>query len=427
MTSARPRLPAWLTGSGVIAVGMGVMNVGTYGFTLLAARVLGPQEYGALAALMGIMLVTAVVQLGLQATAARRVSTRPHRLADTEREVLRASWRASWALVAVALLASPLVVELLRPGGPLGGYLAALLLAASCLPLTLMGAQAGLLQGERRWLFLAAVYVGVGLGRVVLGFGGMLWREDVTGAMVGVTLGNVVPTVIGWLALRRRVPAAVAPDPEDDGEPVTGVLTEVFHNSHALLAFFALTNTDVILARILFDPHDSGLYAGGLILAKAVLFLPQFVVIIAFPNMSDPAVRRRMELSALGVVLAMGLVATLGAFVLRSLAVVFVGGPEYSDLEPQIWGFAAVGTLWAMEQLMVYSSVARQSRRTVAVIWLGLVALVVLAQPAHTVGHLLEAVAAVHVVLLLVLVVLSQTAHRRHRPAAEPVPPSPAA
>src|SRR5690349_7488964 len=240
---------------------MGVMNLGTYGFSLLAARVLGPKEYGALAALMGLMLVTAVVQPGLQATAARRVSTHPHRLAETEHEVLSASWKAAWALVGITLVASPLVVALLEPGGPLGGYASALLLAASCLPLSLLGAQAGLLQGERRWYFLATVYAAVGLGRVVFGLTGMAWREDVTGAMVGITVGNVVPTVIGWLALRRRVPAAETPPPVDE-EPrdTAGVLTEVAHNSHALLAFFALTNTDVILARILFDPHDSGLY-----------------------------------------------------------------------------------------------------------------------------------------------------------------------
>jgi O-antigen/teichoic acid export membrane protein len=401
----------------VIAIGMGVMNLGTYGFTLLAARFLGPQEYGALAALMGLMLVTAVVQLGLQATAARRVSTHPDRLAEVESEVVRASWRAAWALVAITTLASPLVVVLLKPSGPLGGYLAALLLAASCLPLTLLGAQAGLLQGERRWYSLAAVYAAVGLGRVVLGLGTMLWRDDVTGAMVGVTIGNIVPTVIGWYALRRRVPMPAGEPEEASSGSSAGVLTEVAHNSHALLAFFALTNTDVILARILFDPHDSGLYAGGLILAKAVLFLPQFVVIIAFPNMSDPAVRRRMELSALAVVLAMGIAATAGAALLRSLAVVFVGGPEYADLEHTIWAFAAIGTLWAMEQLMVYSTVARQSRRSVGVIWAGLLGLVLAAQPAHTVPHLLEVVAVVHVVVLGVLVALSQTAHRRHRPA----------
>ena len=413
MTSTRHRLPAWLTGSGVIAIGMGVMNLGTYGFTLLAARVLGPREYGALAALMGIMLVLAVVQLGLQATAARRVSTHPHHLAETERDVVSASWRAALVLTVLTLLASPLVVRLLKLEGPLDGYASALLLAASCLPMTLMGAQAGLLQGERRWLFLAAVYVSVGLGRVLLGLGGMLWRDDVTGAMVGVTLGNFVPTIIGWFALRRRVTRPVEEPAPDTEEQSTGVLSEVAHNSHALLAFFALTNTDVILARILFDPHVSGLYAGGLILTKAVLFLPQFVVVIAFPDMSDPSRRRRMELSALGAMLAMGTVATVGASVLGWLAVVFVGGAEYAELESDIWGFAAIGTLLAMEQLMVYSTVARQSRRSVGVIWAGLLALVVLAQGADQVTSLLAVVGLVHVVVLAVLVTLSQTAHRR--------------
>ena len=64
------------------------------------------------------------------------------------------------------------------------------------------------------------------------------------------------------------------------------MLRELFHNSHALLAFFALSNADVVIARSTLDPHDAGLYAGGLILAKAVLFLPQFVVVVAFPSMS---------------------------------------------------------------------------------------------------------------------------------------------
>ena len=36
---------------------MGVMNVATYAFTILAARVLGPKDYGAFAALMGVLLV----------------------------------------------------------------------------------------------------------------------------------------------------------------------------------------------------------------------------------------------------------------------------------------------------------------------------------------------------------------------------------
>ena len=54
---------------GVIAVAMAVTNISTYGFTILAARSLGPQEYGALAALMGgAASFVNVASLGLQAT-----------------------------------------------------------------------------------------------------------------------------------------------------------------------------------------------------------------------------------------------------------------------------------------------------------------------------------------------------------------------
>ena len=74
---ARRRLPSWLLGSGVIAVAMGVMNVATYGFTILAARLLGPSEYGALAAVMGLLMVVSVLSLGRQATGARRVAASP--------------------------------------------------------------------------------------------------------------------------------------------------------------------------------------------------------------------------------------------------------------------------------------------------------------------------------------------------------------
>lgn len=424
MTPTHRRLPVWLTSSGVIAVGVGIMNVTTYGFTLLAARMLGPSQYGAVAALMGVMMVLNVIALGLQAAAARRISRRPELAGEVRHGVVAAAWRAGAVLGVLTLASFPLLVVLLR----LDGVAPVLLLSLSCLPLTIMGGQAGILQGERRWLPLACVYVAMGFGRLGCGFLGMTWRDDVVGAMLGVTVGAFVPVVVGWIALRGR--AGVLQDaalsegtaavpvggPSTPPPAPTRILVEVLHNSHALLAFFALANADVVLARTLFSDEVSGWYAGGLILAKAVLFLPQFVVIIVFPEMANPAHRRRMERSALGVVLAMGALATLATWVLDEWAVLFVGGSEYSGIQPLIWAFAAIGTLWAMEQLMVYSTVARQSRRAVTVIWLGLAVLVVGAQVTVTVAQLLWLVGAVHLVVLSSLIALSQTAHRR-RPA----------
>lgn len=414
------RLPSWLLGSGIIAIAMGVMNVSTYAFTILAARLLGPSEYGALAALMGLLIVINVASLGLQATGARRVSASPQDLVHIESEILSASYRSALGLGLLCLLAIPLVTWTLR----LDNWTSAALLAVTAVPLTVMGGQAGILQGERRWLSLAAIYLAMGLGRVVFGVTALLVSPHALSAMVGVAIGACVPTVIGWFAIRHparlrdRAPLLDAnqrPDQDIDqgigqrqvGWSRGGVLREVGHNSHALLAFFALSNADVVIARVVLDDHLSGLYAGGLILTKAVLFMPQFVVVIAFPSMAEAGARRSMHLKALVVVLGIGALATGGAWALPELAVTFVGGDAYGDLQPVIWGFAAVGTLLAMIQLMIYSVVARQHQRMVFVVWAGLLALVGFAPVVSSVTTLLIGVAVVDSCLLVVLLLSS--------------------
>ncbi len=85
-------------------------------------------------------------------------------------------------------------------------------------------------------------------------------------------------------------------------DSLRNTLRESTRNTLALLAFFALSNADIVVARNVLDSHDAGLYAGGLILTKAVLFLPQFVVVVAFPAMSTPSERRRALIGSLGLV-----------------------------------------------------------------------------------------------------------------------------
>jgi O-antigen/teichoic acid export membrane protein len=273
-----------------------------------------------------------------------------------------------------------------------------------------MGGQAGLLQGERRWLPLAGIYVGMGLGRLVFGTVALLVQPDTLGAMTGVALGAVVPVVVGSAALRHQSRTAARLERTDGGLAAgrsRRVLRELAHNSHALLAFFALSNVDVIIARITLDEHQAGLYAGGLILAKAVLFLPQFVVVVAFPSMSTPGARVSMTMKALAVVLAIGILATLAAWLLPRLAVEFIGGGEYGDLASMIWAFAAIGTIWSMIQLLVYNLMARQSKRTVGVVWAGLVALVAVSPAVGSITFLITAVVVIEGLVLLVLLALA--------------------
>jgi len=76
-------------GGASIAVAMAVMNLATYGYTLLASRVLGPEQYGGFAAVMNTLMVISVLSLALQAAGARRISAGGVHVGELERVVLR--------------------------------------------------------------------------------------------------------------------------------------------------------------------------------------------------------------------------------------------------------------------------------------------------------------------------------------------------
>ncbi|MFS3130308.1 lipopolysaccharide biosynthesis protein [Nocardioides sp. Bht2] len=399
MSSSANRLPAWLHGAGSIAVAVALMNVATYAFTMVAARLLGPKEYGALAGLMATLLVIGVVQLGLQTTAARRIAATPEHTAQIRHSILRVGLRASLAIGALMVVLAPVVDRVLR----LDDLPATLLVAVIAVPMTLMGAQAGILQGERRWLPLALLYVANGLPRIVLGVALLAWQPEVTTAMAAVALGQLAPVVVGWWALR-------------DQEPTTGtsldhsarsIMRETLLNSQALFAFFALSSLDIVVARNVLDSHEAGLYAGALILTKAVVFLPQFVVVLAFPAMSTPQSRRKALTTSLSVVTVLGGCVVLGGWLLDDLALVFIGGQEYVEVRDDLWAFAVLGTALSLLQLLVYSVVARQGRISIALVWVACVVIVVVGSTTTTVTGLLGVVVAVDLTLVALLFVLS--------------------
>jgi O-antigen/teichoic acid export membrane protein len=389
-----------LQGTGVIALAVGLMNVTTYAFTMLAARLLGPAAYGAMAGLMATVLVIGVIQLGVQATAARRVAADPRQHAEIERNVVAVTTWMALVLGALLLVASPLLMALLR----LDGIGPAILVAVAAVPLTITGAQAGVLQGQRRWNELSLIYVSLGAGRLVLGAALLAWRPTEFMAMLSVTLGLVITAMLGFVILR----GSREPGPVSDRHTGRDVVTEALHNGFALLAFFALSSVDVIIARNVLSANEAGLYAAGLIVTKAVLFLPQFVVIISFPTLSGGFGRRRALGLSLVAVTVLGLLSTAGAYLFPSLVLFFVGGDAFDAIGPQLWMFALVGTALSVVQLLLFSELARQGRSATWFIWAALAVLCVSAPVVvQSVEEMVLLVAGIDAVLCLVLVAVA--------------------
>lgn len=399
----RPTSREALQSTSAIAIAIGVGNVAAYAFTILAARVLGPRPYGAFAAVLNVLLVASVVTLALQATAARRIAREPEHVLEVEDTILTLGRRSALGLGLVFVVLSPLVMRLLR----LDDLLTAVALAVAIVPTTLMGAQAGILQGERRWTPLAWQYLSAGAGRIACGGIALLVSANALSATIGVAAGSCVPVVVGSLAL-RRLRAGRDPRPASGEHNVRALWWETVYNSQALVAFMVVSNVDLIIARNTLDSHRAGLYAAGLIMVKAVLFLPQFVVVLAFPSMgSDGGASRRVLVASVLVVATIGACVVLGVRVLSGLALVFVGGQEYAGIEDRLWVFAVLGTLLASLQLLVYSVLARQARSSILLLWAGLAVLVAVGLGADSVTALVTRVVLVDAVVFLLLLATS--------------------
>ncbi|MBO9520411.1 MAG: oligosaccharide flippase family protein [Nocardioidaceae bacterium] len=378
------------------------MNIATYAFTIVAARLLGPRPFGGLAAVMNVLLVAGVVSLALQATAARRIAREPGDVHEVEAAILTVGRRSAIGLGVLLALAAPLVDAALK----LDSIGTALLMAFAVVPITHMGAQAGVLQGERRWLPLSVLYLAAGVPRLVLGTVALLVEPDETVAVAAVAVAAWAPVLVGSVTLRRLRIGRAAHDGESDHSP-RALWWETVYNSQALLAFLVLSNVDIVIARNTLDGHAAGLYAGGLILVKAVLFLPQFVVVLAFPSMGTEEARRSALTASLGLVALAGVCATLATWLLSGLALVFVGGSEYGGIEDDLWAFAVLGTLLSMIQLLVYSVVARQARNSIVLLWLGLAVLIGVGLTSSSVTELVGRVIAVDAGLFVVLLGVS--------------------
>ncbi len=396
---------------------MGIMNVATYGYTMVAARVLGPQPFGAFASMMNLLIVVSVLSLALQTTAARRIASHPDHVTQIERDVMRVTIRVALLLGVLLTTLAPLVDLVLK----LESLSTAALLGVAAAPATIMGGQAGVLQGERRWAPLSVLYLSAGVPRLLIGTAMVLWRPEEFSAILAVAIASWAPVVVGWLALRR--PRTVEPSrgPAGHSSSFGSIVRELLHNSQALLAFFALSNADLVVARNVLTSHDSGLYAGGLILTKSVLFLPQFVVVVAFPSMATASQRRRTLAKGLVITATLGSLATLATLVLPEVALIFVGGPAYAEIQARLWLWGLLGTVLAMLQLLVYALLARRSQRTTLVFWIALLVVTAIGLTTSSINSLLAIVLCMDVITLGLLV----AAHLRRSRGARSDPDRP--
>src|SRR6266545_733394 len=328
----------------MVAPAMAVANGLNYAFNLVMLRLLEPAAYGALGALLAVILIGTVPGLALQAVVARHTALRAgDRRAVAElwsRTLVAVSWVSLGLGLAVAA-AAPALAAFLH----LGSIVPALWLAANILPLPLVSALQGMLQGVQRFGALAAALLLNAGARLAVGVGLVAAGRGVpSGAPPG---GPAVPSG--------------APRPA----PATAALgREVGAAALAFLGLLLLTNVDLLLARHYLAAEPSGLYAAGAVVAKIAYWAPQFVATIVFPRLAtEAAARRRLLARAAAAITALGVALMVVVAAAPELAVTLPFGAAYRDVGPDLPLFAALGTALALVQLLLFSGIAAGDRK----------------------------------------------------------------
>ena len=392
---------------GLVFVGAATMigNGAAFLLTMIAARVLTPDEFGALGALLGMLVIISTISIATQALTARRVAVSAGAArTDVEGEAVRLS-----VLVGIVIALSGLLLA-----WPLGSIFTippvAVAAGIASLGFVVVGSAAmGIAQGREEHVRLSWAFLANQIGRALGGVIGVLVLHSVVGVGIGILVGCAVGA---FGAYRIACPGAW-------GTGVSrGVATEFLHIVHALAVLFTLTNVDVLLARLFLDGAQSGEYAVGVQLAKIAFFLPNAIIIVLFPKMTGGRSNRTVYL-ATGLTAIVGLCITGFSFLFGDFVIRVLGGAQYTELGSEAWLFALEGSAFALVQVLLYARLATQDRKAVIAVWVALVAQVaIISLWRH--DSIVEIVTTV-VAVSLVLTVVGLIMDRRQSPQV-PIP-----
>lgn len=351
---------------GLVLVGVATLvgNGAAYLLSMVAARILSKADFGALGALLGLLVILATLGISTQALAARRVATAGADRMQVEEQLIRlAIFLGFFVIIGGIAFAWPLGTIFTIPS-------LAVATGIGSLGFTIVGAAAmGIAQGREEHTRLSLAFIANGGSRAVGGIIGVVVLSSVTGVGIGIFVGCAVGAVIAYLLVRR-------PEWKPFGTKVgSGIGVELGHVVHALMVLFTLTNIDVLLARFFLTEDQSGQYAVGVLLAKIAFFLPNAIVIVLFPKMSAEESRRTVYI-ATGLTAVVGAMITAGAFLFGDLVVRILGGQQYVSMGDIIWLFALEGSAFALVQVLLYARLAAQDRKAVIAVWVALITLV---------------------------------------------------
>ena len=341
---------------GVIVVGAGlaVPQVLAYAASVIAARLLVPAEFGAFGAMQGITQIGTPIGLAIQAIAARRLVKNS---ANKHHDLLKFGLEVSIAVMLATLLISFPLSSIFNID-----YLVLVLTIGAIAPFVFISTQLGIAQGKEFYLKLAGIYIVFGIGRSVSAIIGLFVYPELISVGIGFFGGTLLTAIVAHFILGNSKKFWKTDRAENS-------VKELWKATQALFALYVLVNIDVILARIVLTPEESGIYTVGMLVAKIAFFMPQAITVVLFPKMGKND-SSALRLAVLGTSL-IGAVYIGVTYFASEFVVNAIGGSGYAELYSEVWFFAVEGSLFAVLQVLLYGRIAREDTKVSILLWAG--------------------------------------------------------
>jgi len=298
------RLPlSELAGGGglVFLIASATVGLSNFIFHVVISRLLGPDRYGALGALLTVVLVLSVPLAALQAAVTRAVALRGDEPVPIRQIAKKGTLIGVAGMVVLAVL-SPVMAGFLH----LSSVVPVLMLAAFLPPTAAAAVLQGVLIGRLRFTPVAVALLVGGAARLLFGVVLVEAGLGVTGAMLAGTLGVFVTLgIVAWpLREAFRMSHHLATRLMAMGDGLAALL--------AVGGYWVFAGADTFLVRHLMAPHPAGLYAAAATGSRIALFAPAAFVMLVFPRFAATRGRgpeaRRLLVQSTGVVVLMGIV-----------------------------------------------------------------------------------------------------------------------
>ena len=377
-----PAAPARASGarSGALLVAASaVALVANYVFLLSAGRILGSEDYGSLAALLGVLSIVLLPAGALQMAVSRELS---RRLARGDSEGAGAFARAALRLAALATV--PLTVALLALSAPLAELLKIDSVAVVALTLFTLSTAfvfpvaTGVLQGHERFHALAVMYALPFLLRLLLLAMLAAAGYRLGGAVVATLLGALAGTAVA-LGLARGALRLGAGHAAPDLRPFLRYLALV---ALGLVGIALLTHVDIVVVKARFSGDEAGAYGAASAFARIGFFLPATILAVLVPRTAARQARGEATEDILGrsLLATAGFCAALAVFYAATgvgLVVTTFGG-EFAEGGALLAEFALAMGLFSLANIFVGYHLSRGETRYAWIVGIGVVAQVAL-------------------------------------------------